>query len=189
MAVSNNAVAGVVLNYLEENPGELETVGPLVLAAMGGPRPVTDRTTMPGHVTCGAVAVTADWRVLHIHHRRLARWLLPGGHVEATDQSLFGTALRQLAEETGIAANTVIPDTARPVDIDAYVVPADPGRDETSHIHYDIRFVLHVPDKVVRLRSEEISDHRWMLLQEIPGTLGDKLRIRSARSGWARVPR
>ncbi len=189
MAVSNNAVAGVVLNYLEENPGELETVGPLVLAAMAGTSSVTDRATMPGHVTCRAVAVTSDWRVLHIHHRRLGRWLLPGGHVEAADRSLFGTALRQLARETGIATNVVIPDTARPVDIEAHIIPADVAQDEPAHIHYDVRFVLYVPDETVCLPSEEISDHRWILLEELPGILGDKLRVQRVRSGWARVSR
>jgi 8-oxo-dGTP pyrophosphatase MutT (NUDIX family) len=186
--VSNNAVAGVVLNYLEENPGELERLRLLVLACVAGSGSVADRATMPGHVTCSAVAVTADWRVLHVHHRRLARWLLPGGHVETADQSLLGTALRHCARESGIAADAVIPDTARPVDIDAQVVAADPTRNEPSHIHYDVRFILHVPDGVVRLCSQDLSDHRWIFLREIPGTLGDKLRIRSVHAGWARLP-
>ncbi len=192
VAVSNNAVAGVVLHYLEDNPDEIETVGPLVLASMEGSRPVTDPATMPVHVTCGAVAVTADWRVLHVRHRSLAGWLLPGGHVAAGDQSLLGAALRQLTEGTGIAANSVIPDTARPVDIDAQVVPTNPARGEPSHVHYDVRFVLYVPDGTVQLCSEEITDYRWIAVRDLSGTLGDKLRARCARGAqpeWAHLAR
>ncbi|WP_242605570.1 NUDIX hydrolase [Frankia sp. Cppng1_Ct_nod] len=185
--MSNNTVAGVVLNYLDDNPGEIETLGPLVLASMAGPKPVTDRSTMPAHVTCGAVAVTADWRVLHVQHRRLERWLLPGGHLEPSDRSLLGAALRELAEETGIAANTVIPDAVRPVDIDAHVIPENPDRGEPAHIHYDVRFLLHVPNRAVELRSEEVSDHRWVRLGDLMGTLGDKLRARRALPGPARL--
>ncbi len=192
MAVSNNAVAGVVLRYLEDNPDEIETVGPLVLASMEGSRPVTDPATMPAHVTCGAVAVTADWRVLHVRHRRSAGWLLPGGHLEGGDQSLLGAALRELAEGTGIAANSVIPDTARPVDIDAQVVPANPARGEPSHVHYDVRFVLYVPGETVQLCSGKITDHRWIAVRDLSGTFGDKLRARCARGvqpEWAHLAR
>ncbi|KLL13077.1 MULTISPECIES: NUDIX hydrolase [Protofrankia] len=181
MAVSNNAVAGVVLHYLEDNPGEIETLSPLVLALIEGAGPVTDAATMPAHVTWGAVAVTADWRVLHVRHRGSAGWLLPGGHVDAADRSLLGAALRGLAERTGIAANSVIPDTVYPIDIDAQIVPADPVREEPSHVHYDARFILYVPDETVRPCSAETVDHRWIPVRDLSGTLGDKLRARCAR--------
>ncbi|WP_250281453.1 MULTISPECIES: NUDIX domain-containing protein [unclassified Frankia] len=185
MAVSNNAVAGVVLRYLEDNPGEIENLSPLVLALIEGADPVTDPATMPAHVTWGAVAVTTDWRVLHVRRLGSAGWLLPAGHVDAADQSLLGAALRGLAAGAGIAANSVIPDTVHPIDIDVRVAPTDPVREEPSHVHYDVRFVLYVPDETVRPRSAGTVDHRWIPVWDLFGALGDKLRARCARDARA----
>ncbi|MGH3773681.1 MAG: NUDIX hydrolase [Pseudonocardiaceae bacterium] len=43
------------------------------------------------------------WRVGLIRHPRLGKWMLPGGHVEA-DENPAEAALREVAEETGLAA-------------------------------------------------------------------------------------
>ena len=45
------------------------------------------------------------WRLGLIRHRRLNRWMLPGGHQEQ-DENPQQTALREVAEETG---RTVVP--------------------------------------------------------------------------------
>src|SRR4051812_12023843 len=55
----------------------------------------------PGHVTCTALVLhPRDSRVLFMHHHRLERWLLPGGHVEEQDASLAAAAGREACEET-----------------------------------------------------------------------------------------
>ncbi|MGH3830462.1 MAG: NUDIX hydrolase [Pseudonocardiaceae bacterium] len=43
------------------------------------------------------------WHVGLIRHPRLGKWMLPGGHVEA-DENPAEAALREVAEETGLAA-------------------------------------------------------------------------------------
>ncbi len=58
---------------------------------------------MPGHVTCGAAAINDTGKVLMIRHKAVQRWLLPGGHIDPGDSGLPATALRELAEETGIS--------------------------------------------------------------------------------------
>src|ERR1700694_1010927 len=57
----------------------------------------------PGHITCTALVLHPDGqRVLLVHHHRLRRWLLPGGHVEESDSTLLDTARREAVEETAV---------------------------------------------------------------------------------------
>ena len=64
------------------------------------PRPL-DETADPVHVTGSAIVLDGAGRTLLHRHKRLGRWLQPGGHVdpgESPDQA----ALREAREETGI---------------------------------------------------------------------------------------
>ena len=61
------------------------------------------RQFWPGHITCTALIFhPRDERVLLIHHHRLHRWLMPGGHVEESDASLNSVAAREADEETHV---------------------------------------------------------------------------------------
>ncbi|MBV9357111.1 MAG: NUDIX domain-containing protein [Chloroflexi bacterium] len=53
-----------------------------------------------------AVFVVEDGRVLLHFHRRLGKWLPPGGHVEA-DELPDDAALREVEEETGLLVRLV----------------------------------------------------------------------------------
>src|SRR4051812_13856407 len=64
-----------------------------------------------GHITASAVVMDADAeRTLLIYHRKLSRWLQPGGHVEPSDVSLAEAALREATEETAIPGMRVDTD-------------------------------------------------------------------------------
>jgi ADP-ribose pyrophosphatase YjhB (NUDIX family) len=183
VAVTNNAVVGAALAYVEANPAEVDAVRPLVILALHGPS-VADRVTQPAHVTCGALAVTADWRVLQLRERPSGRWLFPGDHVRRGDGSLLGAALRDLTEQTGIVSNAVIPGAVTPFDIEAVAVSA--RRYEPEHVHFDVRFLVHVPVGPVRLPTGGALGHRWLPVADVPGRLGVKLR---AAEVAASVPR
>ena len=92
----------------------------------------------PGHVTCTGVVLGPDRdRVLLVHHRRLDRWLLPGGHCEPGDPSIESVAQREVIEETGAiltsAAGTL-------VNIDVHPIPAN--KVEPLHLHHDLIFAF-----------------------------------------------
>lgn len=93
----------------------------------------------PGHITAsGVVLSTAGTEVLLVFHRKLRRWLQPGGHVEPGDGSVSEAAAREVREETGALLHSGAP---RLVGIDVHQIPANDR--EPAHLHHDIvwRFV------------------------------------------------
>ena len=101
------------------------------------PDPFSRNQFTPGHITCTGLVLAADGeRMLIVHHRRLDRWLLPGGHVEADDAEIWDTARREVVEETGAH---LTPSSA-PVlaSLDVHGIPARKG--EPYHLHHDIVF-------------------------------------------------
>jgi 8-oxo-dGTP pyrophosphatase MutT (NUDIX family) len=116
----------------------------------------------PGHITATAVVLCpARKRFLLVHHRRLDRWLLPGGHVEEEDRTLGDTARREAIEETGVE---LMPDYQPPVvGMDVHGIP--PRRAEPYHLHHDV--IFRFAAKSDRLTgSDEARDVTWATVSE-----------------------
>lgn len=123
------------------------------------PSPFSRYQFHPGHITCTAVVLDPDRkRVLLVYHRRLRRWLLPGGHVEEEDQALGEVARREAMEETEvrIAKNAEI----RLVGMDVHGIPAHKGKSEPFHLHHDLIFAMRAESAAVS-RTEEAPDVVW----------------------------
>ncbi|MFF4292064.1 NUDIX hydrolase [Streptomyces vinaceus] len=167
MAVTAHHVRTTLAAYLDAHPAEKEPLAPLVDLLDQAPD-VTSRSEFRGHVTAGAVLVDADGRVLHIHHNALGKWLLPGGHVEAHDTTLYGAALRELVEEAGLDGVALSLAHPEPVHVDLHPIPANDRKGEPAHWHADFRFVFRVDqDAAVTLQEEEVSGFAWRPATEI----------------------
>lgn len=100
------------------------------------------RSNAEGHVTASAVVARPDAsEFLLLRHKKLGRWLQPGGHLEPEDSSVFAAALREAKEETGIETFD-FPIGEQILDVDVHPIPAH-GPDP-AHFHYDIRHLFTV---------------------------------------------
>jgi 8-oxo-dGTP pyrophosphatase MutT (NUDIX family) len=126
-----------------------------------------DRRIPEGHLTASAFVVSADGsRVLLLHHRKLDRWLQPGGHADPGEESGEATALREAREETGLVALSIHPDASRPLDVDVHRIPA--RADEPAHDHLDLRYLVTVTDDAPLVRNaQESNDLRWFSWDEL----------------------
>jgi 8-oxo-dGTP pyrophosphatase MutT (NUDIX family) len=111
------------------------------------------RENPEGHVTASAIVARPDGsEFLLLYHRKLGRWLQPGGHAEYSDASAFDAALREACEETGIS-DFATPLERTILDVDVHAIPAR-GKDAAHH-HFDVRFLLTTTSQVDRGAAED----------------------------------
>jgi 8-oxo-dGTP pyrophosphatase MutT (NUDIX family) len=115
------------------------------------------RSCRPGHLTASGFVVDPDaGKVLLIRHRKLDRWLQPGGHADG-DGLLGRVAYREIVEETGLDAPVVLKPA---FDIDIHAIPAR-GSDP-EHLHLDLRFVAVASSAAVLSPNHETRGARWL---------------------------
>lgn len=123
-----------------------------------------ERATLAGHLTASAAVVDpARQRMLLIHHRKLGRWLQPGGHADG-QLDLAAVALREVHEETGLHRCRLIDH--RPIDLDVHEIPA--FGEIPAHLHYDVRFLIEAdPDERLAPHGGEVHAARWFSAAEL----------------------
>jgi 8-oxo-dGTP pyrophosphatase MutT (NUDIX family) len=126
-----------------------------------------DRAIAEGHLTGSAIIVSAIGdRVLLLHHRKLGRWLQPGGHADPGECVGEAVALREAREETGIEGLTLHGRAPRPLDVDVHAIPARGG--EPAHEHLDLRYLVVAPEAAeARLKADESHAIRWFRWDEL----------------------
>jgi 8-oxo-dGTP pyrophosphatase MutT (NUDIX family) len=123
------------------------------------------RTCRPGHLTASAWVVDlARERTLLMHHRKLDRWLQPGGHVDG-EPDLLASALREAREETGL--RHLVPVSTAIFDVDRHWIPERKG--EPGHWHFDVRFLIEADPAECLVVNGESKELRWVKLTVVAG--------------------
>ncbi|MER7780436.1 NUDIX domain-containing protein [Streptomyces sp. NPDC096191] len=167
MPPSRSHIRATVESYLSRHHEEREALEGL-LAVLDGTGEPSSRATLPGHVTCSAVVIDRDRRVLHIGHRETGLLLAPGGHVEAGDRTLLAAAVREVCEEAGLRPGDLCLTPQfldEPIDVDVHDIAADAAEGVAAHRHFDVRFAFylttgHPPE--LTLQDEEVSGAQWL---------------------------
>lgn len=138
-----------------------------------------DRGNEVGHFTGSCWLVSADGlRVLLMHHRKLHRWLQPGGHADG-DVDLARVALREAQEETGVAGLHV---EGGIFDIDRHRIPQRGG--EREHWHYDARYVVRAGANEHFTVNQESRALAWRPIAEVAADDSLDTSLRRMAGKW-----
>ena len=125
-----------------------------------------DRDLSLGHITGSAWLVNKDLsHVFFTHHKKLDRWLQPGGHSDG-DSNTLAVSMREASEESGIEDVFIQPVSDKIFDVDIHVIPA--RKNEPEHKHYDVRFLLEADMNQPLRISDESNEVAWIAVEEIP---------------------
>lgn len=112
-----------------------------------------DEHADPTHVTGSAIVLADDQRVLLHRHKRLGRWLQPGGHLDV-GETPWDAAVRETVEETGLA-------TRHPGG-EPQLLHVDVHEGPRGHVHLDLRYLLHGDAEVaLRPAAGESPEVAW----------------------------
>jgi adenosylhomocysteinase len=130
---------------------------------------VYSRKNFDGHFTASAFLLdAAKDKVLFLQHKKLKRWLQPGGHIDETDAFLLAAAIREVCEETGLQSIDLQLVEEYIFDLDAHEIPLNPKKDEPAHIHFDVRYLFQVNNGAeVEFNTEETNGMKWLTFNEV----------------------
>lgn len=137
---------------------------------------------MQRHFTATAFVIDSQKRVLLLWHKRLGRWMPPGGHVDE-NETPEETAKRECKEETGLDVEITGDDQSdlfernsaegqmlkKPIALLLENIPASKERGEPAHQHMDFLYVARPLDESqeLTLTEEEAGELRWFTKAEV----------------------
>ncbi|MAS96577.1 MAG: NUDIX hydrolase [Verrucomicrobiales bacterium] len=152
----------MIERYAEAHPGERDTAD-RVHDFVSRYSDCFERSLKVGHITGSAWIIDrTGTKTLLTHHRKLGIWLQPGGHADG-NSNVLEVAMQECLEETGLTS--IEPVSVEIFDMDVHGIPA--RKDEPSHFHYDVRFLIQQKGDEDYVISPESHDLAWVSMEEL----------------------
>lgn len=131
------------------------------------------RSNLKGHITASAFVIDrVAGKILLIHHKKLDKWLQPGGHCDG-DEDTLSVAIKEVFEETGVQ----IPrQDQQVIDLDIHTIPE--RKDVPEHEHFDVRYLFESDSTRPLTRNHETLALKWIPFQEIRKYTGEESVLR-----------
>lgn len=120
-----------------------------------------------GHFSASCFVVNkARDKVLVVYHNIYKGWVYPGGHADGCED-LLSVALWEVEEETGLKAK-VLDSSIFAISSCPIVGHVKRGCYVSSHIHFDVIYLVEADDSLLLCyREEESAGVKWISLDEL----------------------
>lgn len=129
-------------------------------------------------VATGFVVNKDHSKMLMVYHKKLGKWLAPGGHLEE-NETPSEAVRREVKEETGVDIEIIdnshleiTPEPNKellletPMFMLAEHIPAN--KKDEAHIHLDFVFLCEADEnQPIKQQEEEVEGVKWMTWEEI----------------------
>ena len=162
--MTDPSLQGLLLDYATAVPAQATTVERFLALLATRPDALLRSSFAPGHITASAFVVAPSLESCALLlHRKLGRWLQPGGHVDG-EAAVWRAAQREVMEETGLSTLRLWSPGESIAIFDLDIHPIPPLRSEPAHEHFDIRFLFFADAPEQLAISEESIDLAWVPL-------------------------
>ena len=132
-----------------------------------------ERHLLIGHITASAfIFDPQNHKTLLLHHKKLNKWLQPGGHCDGEKDTL-SVAIKEVYEETGL----IIENFRQKVfDLDIHTIPENKGVPE--HEHFDVRYLLLADSEIPLVQNHETNELKWVDLSDMENYTTEESLVR-----------
>ncbi|MBK6263879.1 NUDIX hydrolase [Marivirga sp. S37H4] len=121
------------------------------------------RESADAHFTASAWLIDKMHKtILLLKHKKLNRWLQPGGHADGM-HDLELVAIKEVEEETNLTDLRIV--STGIFDIDIHTIPEYQSVKE--HEHYDVRYAFFVANSEATKINNESKEFKWLGTEEI----------------------
>lgn len=168
----------LVRSHRPTSPRETEAKQRMLVELDRLPDPTNEHAD-PTHFTASALVVGARGTVLHLH-KRLGRWMQPGGHIDAGETPPVA-ARREAEEELGLEV--------RHPEEGPRLLHLDVHEAALGHTHLDLRYLLIGSDADPAPPPGESPEARWCSWDEATDLADEALvsALPIARAVWEAV--